>query len=281
MKYLSKYEKFQQDLLLENLLSEKLDIKKIIGNAKNINIKSLIKKFKASNSKKIATIIAITLLSIYTGTQVSNYIENNFDNDEQLLLNAQLDLIQNSVETEKARLDSIETVYQDSVARYKKASEFTLTQEGWDHIRHEEGQIANKGEPVLTAYQIGDGMITIGYGHAEPSSTSQFKVGDKITKAKANELLIKDVNEKATGVRKIFTDWEDAGININITQNQFDVLVSIAYNKGVYGLRRSTFMQDLKVGDHTKAGETIAAESDKDFAGIAKRRKKEGEKFLL
>jgi len=35
-----------------------------------------------------------------------------------------------------------------------------------EHLKYEEGSIYDKGEPVLTAYDLGDGAYTIGYGHA-------------------------------------------------------------------------------------------------------------------
>ena len=61
----------------------------------------------------------------------------------------------------------------------------------------------------------------------------------------------------------------------------FDALVSIAFNTGVGGLRRSELMQDLKKGDHEVAGEKIKTfRVSKKFPGLYDRREKESQMFL-
>lgn len=158
----------------------------------------------------------------------------------------------------------------------KSPNELKLSQRGWDYIRNEEGSRKRKGEPVLKAYAIGDGMITIGWGHAEKSKKSQFKVGDTITYDQAYSLLQKDLTKAANGVRRIFNEWEDKGIDIQITQDQFDVLVSLAFNSGVGALRKSPIIKYLKKGDHEKAGEAMSKwRVSKKFPGLKKRRSKE------
>jgi lysozyme len=150
--------------------------------------------------------------------------------------------------------------------KYKMGYEWKLSQDGWDHIREEEGL-------KLKAYKIGDGKITVGYGHAEPIKDSKFKVGETITKEKAEELLKQDIKIAADGVRRMFKDWEKDNTDIKITQSMFDALVSIAYNVGVGGLRRSDLVNKLKRGEYEQAGDSILHfKTSKRFPGLAKRR---------
>jgi GH24 family phage-related lysozyme (muramidase) len=61
----------------------------------------------------------------------------------------------------------------------------------------------------------------------------------------------------------------------------FDALVSLAYNSGVGGLRRSELMQHLKKGEHKLAGDSIKDfNTNKKFPGLEARREKESEMFL-
>ena len=57
---------------------------------------------------------------------------------------------------------------------FKDATTMKLSQDGWDQIKAEEGDPKNPGEPVLKAYRLGDGKITVGWGHAEPVNKSKY-----------------------------------------------------------------------------------------------------------
>ena len=80
---------------------------------------------------------------------------------------------------------------------------------------------------VLTAYKAhpSEAFWTIGYGHYG----RDIKAGTTITKAKAEEYLKGDL------VR--FESCVDSH-KLNLNQNQFDALVSFAYNCGSYNLHR-------------------------------------------
>jgi len=165
----------------------------------------------------------------------------------------------------------------------KNPKNMRLSQKGWDYIKYEEGSIKQKGKPVLTAYSIGDGMVTIGWGHAEKTKKSNIKVGDKITYDQAYEYLKQDLTVSANGVRRILKRFEDKGIDVKLSQDQFDVLVSLAYNSGVGALNRSSVIRHIKNGDLEKAGRKIEnwrLKNRKKFPGLVKRRKLESEKFL-
>ena len=79
----------------------------------------------------------------------------------------------------------------------------------------------------LTAYKPieAERYYTIGYGHYGPDIYD----GMKITQAQADALLIEDLKKFEDAVRKT---------NLALTQNQFDALVSFAYNCGAGSLQR-------------------------------------------
>ena len=78
---------------------------------------------------------------------------------------------------------------------------------------------------LLTAYDIGDNMITIGWGHAEVKGNTNLVVGITTwTQSQADKQLITDVVIYENAVNGYFTR--------SFNQNQFDALVSFAYNLG-------------------------------------------------
>lgn len=157
--------------------------------------------------------------------------------------------------------------------KFKDPATLKLSQEGWDFIKDEE-------KLRLKAYNIGDGRITVGWGHAEPIKTSKYKEGDTISKQEAQNLIQKDAGVAADGIRRMFRQWKEKGADVKITQNMFDALVSLAFNSGVGGVRRSDFVKELKKGNYDKAAELIKTHRlRKGFGGLVKRRAKEAELF--
>jgi len=167
-----------------------------------------------------------------------------------------------------------------------------------DHLKYEEGSVVNKGEPILTAYDIGDGAKTIGYGHAVFSNPNRGDVGGNynflpkyhriipgkttITKNQAEILLRDDVEESKDQLNKILNDWEKKGITPNITQNMYNAMISMIYNMGIKNFRMSEFIQYVKRGQMEKAQEQLKKESSHmfgKFPGLEVRRKREAELF--
>ena len=217
-----------------------------------LDLQPLLNLLKSSvNKNAIATLIVGSLLAISTVTQATNFIENRPDlshKDKVVLVQA--------------------------IKKYKDPLTMRLSQSGWDHIRNHE-------KLKLQAYSIGDGMITIGYGHASPVGESKYKVGDKISSKTANKLFIQDMNIAAKGVRRIFEEWKEQGINIKLTQNQYDVMVSLAFNMGIEGLRTSKFIQLIKRNKLTRAAKQIKKTGISDnYHGLEERRKDEYKKFI-
>jgi len=132
----------------------------------------------------------------------------------------------------------------------KNPLEMVISEAGKDSIKDIE-------KLRLIAYDIKDGKITVGYGHAEPKKKSKFKVGQKITKEEADILFDLDIAVFQEGVHRLFRQWQEQDINIRLTQAQFDVLVSMAFNMGVGGLRGSEFIQLVKKNKLDEAGNLI------------------------
>lgn len=218
-----------------------------------LELQPLFDQLKTSLNKKIiATLIVGSLLSILNPAQAINYIENNSD------LNSK----------DKKELVKV-------IPKYKDPTEMKLSEDGWDFIRNNE-RFRDHG------YDLKDGMITIGFGHAEPYKTSKYKLNQKISFEDAYRLHIEDVNIAANGIKRMFEEWKSKGIHIKITQNQYDVLVDMAYQMGVSSLRQTQFIQAIKQYDLQKAAKLLRSTgiNPKFKKGHNKRRQEEWKKFV-
>jgi GH24 family phage-related lysozyme (muramidase) len=149
-------------------------------------------------------------------------------------------------------------------------------------IKNEEGDERQKGEPVLTAYKLGDKMVTVGWGHAEKIKISQFKKGQTITRAEAEKLLKSDIKKAEDAINDVLSGWDDKGIEYNINQDMYDAMVSMAFNMGRSGFRNSHFIQLVKRGKYEKAKEEIMKTSRRSFRkypGLKDRREEEAKLF--
>jgi GH24 family phage-related lysozyme (muramidase) len=90
------------------------------------------------------------------------------------------------------------------------------SQNGIDLIKSFEGFRSQAYRPVIT-----EKYLTIGYGHYGPD----VRMGQTITKEQAEALLRKDVEKFEKNVNK----WD---YTYDFNQNEFDALVSFAYNIG-------------------------------------------------
>lgn len=115
----------------------------------------------------------------------------------------------------------------------------------------------------LDAYWCPAGVLTIGYGH----TGADVYEGQKITEEEAEALLLKDVENVEENIKKMIVK--------EVTNNQFDALVSFAYNCGTVNLGRSTLLKYVNQSKYKEA----AAEFDKwvyagkkKLNGLVKRR---------
>lgn len=106
---------------------------------------------------------------------------------------------------------------------------------------------------------------TIGYGHYG------VEAGLTITQAEADEFLAKDLAKYEKKVNKYLSKY-------NFNQNQFDALVSFAFNIGSIDQltangTRNFAMISMKMLEYNKCG-------GKELAGLTRRRKAERELFM-
>ena len=162
----------------------------------------------------------------------------------------------------------------------------------YKHMRYEEGSITKKGEPVLVAYNLGDGAYTIGYGHAIfrgekegyeflPNYNKIIPGRTKITKDQAEILLKDDISDSEEIINKILDKWEKEGIEVKVNQGMYNAMVSMAYNMGP-GIINSDFIKTLKSGNTYLAAEEILKTSSKmfkKFPGLETRRMREYKMF--
>ena len=91
---------------------------------------------------------------------------------------------------------------------------------------------------ILKPYDDGYGFMTIGYGHLIKRG-EEFK---EITKEQAGEILKKDLFRTELSVLKL--------INIALTDNQFDALISFTFNLGGGALQRSNLRMKINRADN-------------------------------
>ena len=139
-----------------------------------------------------------------------------------------------------------------------------LSKAGLELIKHFEGC-------KLTAYRCPAGALTIGYG----STGAHVKPGMTISQQKAEQMLLDDLARFVVGVSEV--------VRADMTQGQFDALVSFAFNLGLGALRGSTLLAKFKAGDVAGAAKEIPRwnkAGGKVLDGLTKRREAERALFL-
>lgn len=93
----------------------------------------------------------------------------------------------------------------------------------------------------LKAYKDVIGIITIGYGHVDPSLT----LDTTWSEAQAINALHLDLRK--------FEDGINEKVKVTLTQNQFDAICSFCYNVGLGNFYKSTLLKLINLQDFTKA----------------------------
>lgn len=138
------------------------------------------------------------------------------------------------------------------------------SQKGIDLIKKYEGC-------KLTGYLCPAGVPTIGYGHTGTVQGKPVAVGMKVTQSHAEKILKTDLKKYEERVNKYLTKYK-------WTQNEFDAMVSFAYNLGsidkltINGIRTKAEIA-AKILLYNQAGGT-------ELAGLTRRRKEEQALFL-
>lgn len=122
----------------------------------------------------------------------------------------------------------------------------------------------------LEAYICPAGVITIGYGHTKTADK-----GMVIDQQEADRLLAYDLSEFERGVESL--------VQVDVTQNQFDALVSFAFNLGLGALAKSTLLKKVNARDVNGAAQEFLKwnkAGGKVLTGLVRRREAERELFL-
>jgi lysozyme len=130
----------------------------------------------------------------------------------------------------------------------------------------------------LTAYPdpaTGGEPWTIGYGITSSAGVGKITKGMRITLAEAEDMLRRALMVYERGVQDTLTRRP--------TQNQFDAMVSLAYNIGVPAFRKSSVARFFNAGEIDKAAGAFLMwnkAAGKVMPGLTKRRASEREWFL-
>ena len=118
---------------------------------------------------------------------------------------------------------------------------------GRQFIENEE----ESGHAKLKAYNDGTGTWTIGFGHTSAAGLPRVYPGMRITAEQADAILGSDLASVEADVNH--------HVNVPLTQNQFDALVSFDFNTGA--LDRSGLLQAINAGVDDPAKITAAFEA--------------------
>jgi GH24 family phage-related lysozyme (muramidase) len=134
---------------------------------------------------------------------------------------------------------------------------------GIRHIREFEGE-------RLKAYKCSAGVWTIGVGHTSAAGSPSVTEGMTITAAESATILARDLAAFELGVERM--------LEVEVSQAQFDVLVSFAFNCGLGALKKSTLLKRVNEGNF----DAVPAElmkwtraGGKEVAGLVRRRRAE------
>ncbi|WP_010117524.1 lysozyme [Acinetobacter sp. P8-3-8] len=124
----------------------------------------------------------------------------------------------------------------------------------------------------LKAYDDGVGVWTIGYGTTMINGT-KVKKGDTCTLEQAKSYMAQDLKQFESAVNQV---------KVPLNQNQYDALVSLAYNIGVSAFLNSTLLKKLNAKDYKGAAEQFLRwnrAGGKVMRGLTNRRAKERKLF--
>jgi len=247
---------FEEHVILEYVdslfaIQEGIDTESL--RAKCVKVIDKIKTLPLESKKKVLTRLVTSLLVLASSTTVYNIIHSIKD---------------------PATTTIVDSKFIDKLAAFKDPLKLSLDKEGIEHIKNEE-------KLKLKVYKLGDNKLTVGWGHAEDIKKTKLKRGQHIDLETAKKFFEKDLSDAEEGVKRMFDQWSEKGIERKITQEQYNALVSMAFNMGITKFRGSEFIQHVKHGDYKKAGEMIKTTGiSHKYPGLKIRREKEAKMFL-
>ena len=127
----------------------------------------------------------------------------------------------------------------------------------------------------LVAYDDGVGVWTIGSGTTIYPNGIKVKKGDVCTESEAKEYMAHDLKKFELAV--------NSAVTVPLNQNQFDALVSLAYNIGTNAFKNSTLVKKLNAGDYRGAADQFDVwinAGGKRMQGLVNRRAREKALYL-
>ena len=138
--------------------------------------------------------------------------------------------------------------------------------------------IAQREGNILKAYPdpaTGGEPFTIGVGHTSAAGPPKVTKGMKITAAESDAILTRDLATFEAAVER--------AVKVPVNQNEFDALVSLAFNIGAGAFAKSTLVKKLNAGDRAGAANAFLSwnrAAGKVMPGLTTRRKAERAQFL-
>lgn len=145
-----------------------------------------------------------------------------------------------------------------------------LSDKGLDLIKSFEGYHRALPNGDCIAYRCPAGVLTLGWG-----ATVGIKPGMIWTREEAEAALRRELATFEAGVLKLAT--------VDLNQNEFDALVSFAYNCGLGALAKSSLLRKLNSGDRVGAAEAFkqwVRGGGRVLPGLVRRRNAEAALFL-
>lgn len=144
-----------------------------------------------------------------------------------------------------------------------------LSAKGLALIQSFEGYHTAQADGSCVAYLCPAGVATIGWG-----CTEGVKLGMRWTREEADAALMRELAQFEAAVSRLVT--------VEINQNEFDALVSFAYNCGSGALGKSSLLKKLNAGDRAGAAAAFALWNKgggKVLRGLVRRRAAESALF--
>ncbi|WP_114749263.1 lysozyme [Pleomorphovibrio marinus] len=138
-------------------------------------------------------------------------------------------------------------------------------------------QVMHEFEGIkLEAYLCPAKVPTIGWGNTRYEDGTPVKMGESISRQRADELFKNIASTFARGVDNLVT--------ANLNDNQFSALVCFAYNVGIGNLKRSTLLRKVNANpeDPGIRGEFMRwnKAGGRELAGLTRRRKAEADLYF-
>lgn len=145
-----------------------------------------------------------------------------------------------------------------------------ISDEGLRLIKSFEGYLTRQKDGSCAAYLCPANVPTIGWG-----CTEGVKLGMVWTLGEAEAGLRREIAKFETAVMK--------SVTVEMNQNEFDAMVSLAYNIGSGAFERSTVLKRLNKGDRVGAAQAFEfwnKGGGRILKGLVSRRKREAALFL-